>query len=108
MPEDMNNDRDAVLSFAQERDERVRVWFLSKTSEEYLCEEENREIEAAESFFALSMEEKMKMDREVAAVSRVRLARLGKSKENYTREQVEFGVNSAPKRSEDMTHFTSA
>ena len=51
----------------------------------------------------------MKMDyAEVAAVS-VRLARLGKYEGKIdAREQVEFGVNSAPKRSEDATHFYEA
>jgi len=110
MPEDMNNDRDAVLSFAQElrRACSESGFFYLKPPKSIFGEEENREIfEAAESFFALSMEEKMKMDYAKSPQFRgyVSLGLENTKGKIDAREQVEFGVNSAPKRSEDMTHF---
>ena len=81
MPEDMNNDRDAVLSFAQElrRACSESGFFYLKPPKSIFGEEENREIfEAAESFLRYRWKEDEDGLREVAAVSRVRLARLGK------------------------------
>jgi len=82
-------------------------FFYLKPPKSLFGEEENEEIfEAAKSFFALSMEEKMKMDYANSPQFRgyVSLGLENTRGKIDAREQVEFGVHSAPKR-KDMTHF---
>ena len=83
-------------------------FFYLKPPKSLFGEEENEAIfEATKSFFALSMEEKMKMDYANSPQFRgyVSLGLENTRGKIDAREQVEFGVHSAPKRRKDMTHF---
>ena len=83
-------------------------FFYLKPPKSLFGEEENEEIfGGGEIVFALSMEEKMKMDYAKSPQFRgyVSLGLENTKGKIDAREQVEFGVNSAPKRSKDMTHF---
>ena len=112
MPDDFEvaSNRESRVAFAKDlrRACSESGFFYLKPPKSLFGEEENREIfEAAKSFFALSMEEKMKMDYANSPQFRgyVSLGLENTKGKVDAREQVEFGVNSAPKRREDMTHF---
>lgn len=112
MPDDFDvaSNRESRDAFAKDLRRACSEFgfFYLKPPKSLFGEAENREIfEAAKSFFALSMEEKMKMDYANSPQFRgyVSLGLENTKGKVDAREQVEFGVNSAPKRREDMTHF---